>query len=147
MIPLVDAEQSSTFTNGGCKGNICTADKVIDGNTGTDYSTMGVTHPDSPSWWSARMTAVATINKILVYAQEWPFTEGFYNRFKVETRMREDEPWTVCKGEYSMSRPIDPHEVLCDQPTTAGYVRVSVAGNKFLYLREVQVFGKSLVGK
>ena len=147
MVPLVDAVQSSTVTTSGCAGNICTADKVADGNTGNEISTMGVTHANSPSWWSARMTAVATIDKLLVYAGEWAFTQGYFNRFQVETRMRDDEEWTVCKGEHSMSRPIDPYVVVCDKPTTAKYVRVSVAGSKNLYLGEVQVFGKLPAGE
>ena len=147
MVPLVDAVQSSTVATSGCAGNICTADKVADGNTGNEISTMGVTWANSPSWWSARMTAVATIDKLLVYAGEWAFTQGYFNRFQVETRMRDDEEWTVCKGEHSMSRPIDPYVVVCDRPTTARNVRVSVAGSVYLYLREVQVFGKPLAGK
>ena len=93
------------------------------------------------------MTTAAMINTILVYADEWPFTQGYYSRFKVETRMRDDEEWTVCKGEHSMSRPIDPYVVVCDRPTTARYVRVSVAGSVPLYMREVQVFRKPLAGK
>ena len=148
FVPLTDATQSSIEADNRCPSNACTADLVIDGNTVDDWPTMGVTNRDEPrSWWSAKMTKEATIDRILVYAHIWAHGQGYYNKFKVETRMTDTGPWTVCKGEYSMGDPIDPHYVICDQQTTAQYIKVSIGGNKHLYLREVQVIEKTTTGK
>ena len=58
--------------------------------------------------------------------------------------MSEGEEWKVCKGEHSVGR-YDPHEVQCDEATTARFVRLSVVstgkGCVPLYLHEVKVVG------
>ena len=85
------------------------------------------------------------IERILVYANTWAASVGYYKRFKVETRLNTGESWRVCKDEYSMKEPYNPHEVQCDEKTIAKYVRLSVRGWKNLYLQEVQVIGTPLV--
>ena len=91
------------------------------------------------------MTYLAKIEKILCATTKYAIESGKFDRFKVETRITTSEPWKVCKGEYSIEGPWRHHEVKCNNPTIAKYIRLSVAGGVNLYLSNVEVVG-SLAG-
>ena len=137
FVALRNAAQSSTWFRKKCAGNKCKADSAIDG----DISTGSVTQGSSFEWWSAELTNVTRIERILINANMYAFESGFYGRFKVETRMKTSEHWKTCKGEYSITGSIKPHEVQCDKPTIAKYLRLSIAGGSNLYLNDVRVVG------
>ena len=53
--------------------------------------------------------------------------------------------WTVCKGEYSVEKPIDPHTLTCNQPSKAKYIRISISNGGYgglLCMIEVKVLKK-----
>ena len=87
------------------------------------------------------MTKVARIEKILVYISLYPARNIPSSMVKVETRLSKQDAWKVCKGEYSINEPYDPHEIRCDEDTVAKYIRIYVRGNVYLVLREVRVIG------
>ena len=143
MIPLTDAAQSHRYKGGCCSSNPCTAARAIDGDT---TSNCNFAHTlIGGAWWSAEMTKVAKIEKILVYPNEQHFNAGNFRNFTVETRLNKQDAWKVCKGEYSMKEPYNPHGVECDQDTVAKYIRLSCKVS--LILREVSVLGKPMEGK
>ena len=86
----------------------------------------------------------AQIDKILVLPNKWAVDTDSYGHFKVETRTFNSEPWSVCKGEYSMQGPYNPHEVVCDISTIARYIRLSEASGHGLYLTDVKVLGRPI---
>ena len=143
-VPLRNAAYSSTFVLYSCGEFQCTADKAHDGN----MSTYSVTTSDTDvQWWEGELTKRSMISRILVYTTKYALDKGKFQRFKVETRMSRWTKWNVCKGEHSMQA-YDPHVVICDQPTNAKYLRLSIAGGSNLYLTEVQVeetVGKNLI--
>ena len=141
-IPLKNAEQSTTYTTDGCAGNLCTANKAIDGN----LATQSVTRESQLESWSAELEELSSITKILVYANSYALGAGKYSRFKVEVKTSQNAAWKVCKAEHAMQAPHDPNEVICEKPMIAKYVKLSVAGGPNLYLNEVKVLG-SILGK
>ena len=140
-IPLTGATQSSRNYWGCCSTNPCTADRAIDGDTTSSCNFAHTALASEGAWWSAEMTKVARIEQILAYVPSWEYKQGYYRHFKVETRLSKQDAWKVCKGEYSMNEPYDPHEIQCDQDTVAKYIRLSVRGNVHLVLNEVRVIG------
>ena len=108
-------------------------------------STNSVSRESAVEWWSAELEELASITKILVYANSWALANGKYKRFKVEVKTSQNEAWKVCKAEHAMQAPHNPNVVICDGgPTDAKYVRLSVAGGVNLYLTEVKVRGSNL---
>jgi len=86
---------------------------------------------------------VAYVEKVVVYANSWAVQQGYFRRFKVETKVNEGDDWKVCKKEHEVQKH-DPHVVQCDDVTVAKYVRVSVSPMGScapLYLHEVEVMG------
>ena len=78
----------------------------------------------------------------MVFASRWALNKGYYGRFKVDTRLTEKKDWVMCKGPYSLNESHFPHIVQCNASITlAKYIRLSVGGNKPLYLYEVKVAG------
>jgi ethanolamine utilization protein EutQ (cupin superfamily) len=146
QIKLHKAEQSSTEVRFGCQGNnTCGAAMATDGN----MATGSVTKYTSFSWWMAEMEKLAHVDAVMVYTDPWAVQQGYFRRFKVETKMREHDEWTMCKDEHSVTAH-DPHVVQCDQPTTARYIRVSVTPSGScvpLYLHEVKVMGRPSVAR
>ena len=121
-------------------GNVCTADKAIDG----DYSTYSLTQSSKFSWWSVVFGYTVEIEKILITASGYGIQSGYFDQFKVETKVTSEDPWRVCKGEHSI--PTNPHIVKCDNPTIAKYLRLSTSGK--CYLKEVHVVGTPIhIGK
>ena len=126
-----------------CAPDKCPASAAIDG----DMNTKSVTLEQQWVWWSAELTRTVIINEIHITTTKYAFESGKFNRFSVETGMtREDDGWTVCKGEYKMEGSYQPHVVECDTPTTAKYIRLSVRGGTNLYLTEVEVIGTPSLG-
>ena len=143
FVSLRNAEQSSTWLWNSCAGNKCMAESAID----EDKSTKSVTRGSVFDWWSAELTNITRIETILISASMDTSKSGYDGRFKVETRMSTSEPWKICKGEYSFTGSLEPHELQCDKPTTAKYLRLSVAGPRCpncrnLYLYDVRVRGE-----
>ena len=58
----------------------------------------------------------------------------------MSTKEQEGDDWKKCIEEQKMDT--SPHKVVCDKPTVAKYVKISVAGEDTpLYLAEVEVMG------
>ena len=56
----------------------------------------------------------------------------------MSTKENKDDAWKTCIPIQKM--PSNPYKVVCTEPTTAKYIRISVAGLKTpLYLTEVEV--------
>ena len=146
FILLRDAKQSTEMTAYTCSPNKCPASNAIDGDILTDSVTNVV---NDREWWSAKLDQTSVINKILVYASKYGFRNGKYNKFSVDTGMSRkgmDTEWRVCKGEYKMEEPHQPHVVECDSTTIAEFIRLSVRGSN-LYLNEVKVTGTVSIGE
>ena len=141
VLRLSDAIQSSTNTWYSCVGNKCTADRAIDGDLTTSSVTEASNKANHVEWWSATLGNPSRIEKILVYGSEYAFGKGYYRHFTVKTRMKTSDSWKVCKGDYSIKGSYRPHEVKCNTPTIAKYIRLSVTGFASLYLQEVRVLG------
>ena len=136
---LQDPEQSSTRSQNSCEDNKCTADSVIDDNLNSRIVTTNLLGVE---WWSATLPGVVDIATIMVFASGHALNKGYYGKFKVDTRLTEKKEWVVCKGPYSLNEPHFPHIVQCNASITlAKYIRLSVGGNKNLYLYEVKVAG------
>ena len=136
---MINPTQSTTYTTDSCAGNVCIANKAIDG----DLATQSVTRESQLESWSAELEELSSITKILVYANSWALGAGKYSRFKVEVKTSQNGAWKVCKAEHAMQAPHDPNVVVCDGgPMNAKYLRLSVASNP-LYLNEVKVFGSN----
>ena len=95
-------------------------------------------------WWTATFSNVVKVDQIFIYANDYAFASGYYNAFKVETKLDENDDWVVCKGPYSLTEPLKPHILRCNaQYTLAKYIRLSISGRgKSLYLQEVRVTGQ-----
>ena len=144
FIPLRDAKQSTTYALYSCTLNKCSASKAIDGDILTRSSTNRV---NDREWWSAKLDQTSNISKILVYVNDYGFSQGRFNQFSVDTGMsREDTEWRVCKGEYRMEKPYKPHVIECDSTTIAEFIRLSVRGSS-VWLNEVKVTGTVSVGE
>ena len=96
----------------------------------------------SHSWWTAEFAQIALIEKIQVYIPKAFYDDGDYEKFKVETKLNKNDNWKVCKGVYSLKAPISPHEIQCEMPTKAKYMKLSLMNNRALSLLEVSVYGK-----
>ena len=92
------------------------------------------------------MEKTAEIEEIELYLNPTYHQAGYYATMKVETKLkREESAWKTCKGVYSVTGNIDPHEVRCDELTTAKFIRISV--DNFLALLEVKVTGIPIKGR
>ena len=134
-IQLINAHQSSTESEWSCAVVSCAANMAIDGNFGYGSVTDDL---DGNSWWSAEFATPAKIKNIAIAIDGWAHHHCCYNSFKVETRMSTNENWNVCKGEHVL--PYHSPHVVCDRPTKAKYLRLSVRDSP-LYLYEVVVTG------
>ena len=135
-VPLANARQSGTHIGADCTPEECAADKAVDENLLTESRTSESHNP----WWSVELTEPSMIYRILVHISPHAHQEGEFKRFKVETRMRETDDWSICKGEYSVAPPLDPHEVRCDDTTTAKYLKLSAENeNEMTQLRLKEV--------
>ena len=128
--------QSSTETCCLCAGGICNAEAAL---TGSGSATKN----GNFQWWSGEFKQVTRIRNILLYLSIFPLNRGYYNRFKVETRITEREDWKTCKGEYSPKPQYSGllHDLKCNIPTDAKYIRFSIKNGGPLYLNRVIVFG------
>ena len=134
-----NATQSNTLVNGRCHGNKCTADKAIDGDKAT-YSYTKYWR-DSASW-SVELSSTVNIKKILFTTSDISLMKGYFNRFKVETRVISSEPWKICRGEYLVKGSPTLLIAQCQNETIAGHLRLSVSGMRVqLILGEVKVIG------
>ena len=100
------------------------------------------------AWWTAQLSNVAKIEKILVYLNQKALTDGCYNKFRVQMRLDEKGTWTNCKGPYQVKGSVSLHVVRCNaQNSYAKYMRISTFGKcrrnrgSWLRLLEVNVFG------
>ena len=115
-------------------GNMCSADKAIDG----DSYTYSLTKSSMFNWWSVTFGYTVKIEKILITTSRYALQQGYGNRFKVETKLANDEHWQVCKGEHSILT--IHHEVKCEKPTIASYLRLSASGARSrVYMSDVKV--------
>ena len=132
MVPLLNASQSSTSKS--CQNDGCTADRAIDDSMSTYART--VNSKTEIHWWTATLADEVTIKDVFISTTNKGRTK--LTGFKVETKMRESEPWAVCKGPYSVEGEYQPHVLQCNQLTTAVFLRLSCTG-KFLLLKDVKV--------
>ena len=64
----------------------------------------------------------------------------------MQTKEQSTDSWKNCISEQKM--PSNPYKVVCEEPTIAKYLKISVAGNNIpLYLKEVEVVGKYVDGE
>ena len=127
-IPLANAIQSSTIQP-------FVADNAIDGISNTGSRTLH----SANKWWSVELLKTAKISTIQLFVSLYRIENGYFNQVKVSTRMSEAEKWRVCKDTFSMGKPNQPHDIHCDRPTTANYLRIDVYGGKDLRLTEVNI--------
>ena len=78
----------------------CAASKALDGNKGT--SSVTSYSNGQLSWWSAEFLEPTKIDEIRVWTHGWAVNNGYYNKFRVETRMYPGDRWEVCKAEHRM---------------------------------------------
>ena len=64
---------------------------------------------------------------------------GLYSKLDLWTRISATAEWTVCKDTFEMTLPIQPHEVRCDQPTTAKFLWIETHTGNFWPLQEVRI--------
>ena len=138
LVPLRNAAQLGEFTDDICSPDKCSADKAIDGNILTESVTEASNNP----WWSVEFTEHSVIDRVFLHIGTHAHSGKEFRRFKVETRMKEDEKWSICKKEYSVEPPLDPHVVYCERPMEAKYMNLSNKNEKQiirLHLLEVTV--------
>ena len=112
----------------------------MDGNTLTN----SVTLYSAISWWEGQLEKSTKVTKFLVHTSTYALDQGFYKKFKVETKKSLSEDWRICKDTFSIKDP--PVMVTCDEPSIVKYVKLSVAGDDIakgvpFYLLEVNVVG------
>ena len=132
-VPLTNPTQSTTYTWGTCTNDGCTAEKALDGDI--DTGTLS-TNDDGIAWWSARFTTTTVIDSIYVDLSHYYHALG--SQLKVETKMKWDDEWKVCKAAYILESTSNPHDMKCSEETTANFIRLSVTGDN-LRLNEVIV--------
>ena len=132
-VPLINPVLSSTYIKYNCKPDKCTAEKAIDG----DIETWAMS--DRGGSWAVEFAKTVLIDKVLLTLGKTYYE--YYSAFKLETKTSEEDAWSVCKGPYKVELPMDPHEVKCDAPTTAKFLRISPGpgGTGRLTLVEVTV--------
>ena len=145
VIPLNNAKQSNEYRQYNCAPDKCPASAAVDGNIRTE----SVSTNSNWEWWSIGFPQPVILYQIYVYTNLYAFSKGSFNRFKVEAGLtRDDDRWTVCKGEYEMEEPFQPHIVECDTSKIARYIRLSIGGDRpSLYLQEVKVIGTPYIGE
>ena len=97
-------------------------------------------------WWAADLIKITLLDKIFLFLSDYALRTGFFNRFLVQTGLlRDGKSLSVCKGEYKIEGPANPHVIQCDISRTAKYIHLSVRGSK-VALQEVKVTGTPVQG-
>ena len=130
------ALQSSTFERGDCATQRdCRASSANDGSD----ATFCVTKHDKNAWWSVDMQMQVIVRKIVIKVTQWALSIA-YNDLKIDTRQTEEEQWKLCRQTSGIPTSADV-TVVCDQKTTARYVRVTNGKKEVLRLIAVNVHG------
>ena len=135
MIPLINAKQSSNYPKDARR----TADKAVDLDLGLgDDSQPSCTGRSRPMWWTAELPE-ATIMTIELYISRHSSKQ--LGKLKLETRLSDKDAWKTCVDDHTVTKPIRPHVIRCNDVTVAKELKISMTGGKEMCFREVRVLG------